>query len=409
VTGTPRLTIIADDLTGAADTGAPFALAGFTTTIVFGTTVPRDTDVLVVNTNSRGLSGSDAAEANRTAVQRWVSPEGDSARGWVYKKIDSALRGHPAAELAAVMDAMGTSRALVAPALPAEGRSTVGGRQFLDGIPLEDTPFGAQGVTSDLIGLFTPHAQGKTVPLDLATVRQGSMAIAEFLNGIERGVVIADAETNDDLAALAQAIALSGVSLLAGTAGLARQVAGALDGAGGESPLRPASAPGQGTLIVAGSRDQVTANQVDHLREHGIPIVTLAAHHLDGHLLEAEVLVPLAERLEGGESVVLTTVGLHSPMHGPGKVRGRLATIVATPAIRSNLGGLVLTGGDVAMGILQELTITELRLGGEVRPALPWTVGHFAAGSSLPVVTKAGSFGEADALLACLDLLRRSG
>jgi uncharacterized protein YgbK (DUF1537 family) len=166
------------------------------------------------------------------------------------------------------------------------------------------------------------------------------------------------------------------------------------------------SAPGKGTLIVAGSRDQVTADQVDHLREHSVPIISLAAHHLDGHNLNAEVMAPLAAGLAAGESVVLTTVGLHSPMHGPGEVRERLATIVASPDVRSNLGGLVLTGGDVAMGTLQELGITELRIGGEVRPALPWTVARFADGTQMPVVTKAGSFGEADALMACLNLLQ---
>ncbi|HYI24652.1 MAG TPA: four-carbon acid sugar kinase family protein, partial [Thermomicrobiales bacterium] len=283
MTGSPRLTIIADDLTGAADTGAPFAMAGFTTTIPFGIDHPSETDVLVINTHSRGLSGSEAAAANRTAVQTWVSPVGDGSRGWVYKKIDSALRGHPAAELVAVMEAMGTHKALVAPALPAEGRTTVGGRQLLDGIPLEDTTFGAMGVTSDLVAVFDPRARGHTISLDLATVRRGPDAIGQFLKKVDHGVIIADAETEDDLAALAQALASSDLALLAGTAGLARHLARVLPGTRTHAPIRPTSLPGQGILIIAGSRDQVTANQVDHLREHGVPIVSLAAHHLDGH------------------------------------------------------------------------------------------------------------------------------
>ena len=64
-----------------------------------------------------------------------------------------------------------------------------------------------------------------------------------------------------------------------------------------------------------------------------------------------------------------------------------------------------MTGGDVAAGVLRRLSATALHLGGEIRPALPWGVVELANGTSLPVATKAGSFGEKDALQACHDHL----
>ena len=66
----PQLVIVADDLTGAADTGACFAGAGFATVIpLSGTTIP-DADVVVLSTDSRDMSASDAARAVTAAIAR---------------------------------------------------------------------------------------------------------------------------------------------------------------------------------------------------------------------------------------------------------------------------------------------------------------------------------------------------
>ena len=131
----PQLVIVADDLTGAADTGACFASAGLSTVIrLSGTTVPT-ADVVAVSTESRELDATAAAEAIRSAVMGLVGGQGDAEPRWIYKKIDSALRGHPREELLATMEAISATRTLVAPAFPAEGRTTVGGRQYIDGVP----------------------------------------------------------------------------------------------------------------------------------------------------------------------------------------------------------------------------------------------------------------------------------
>ena len=52
------------------------------------------------------------------------------------------------------MDTLGERGALVAPAFPAQGRTTVGGRQCVNGVPIERTAFGQDGATSDLGALF---------------------------------------------------------------------------------------------------------------------------------------------------------------------------------------------------------------------------------------------------------------
>jgi len=139
----PQVVVIADDLTGAADTGVAFARAGLTTLVYLqpGPFVPAD--VLVLSTHSRHLTRSEAAGLAGQAAERTRRVSPGRGPAWIYKKVDSTMRGHPGAELAAVMGALGVDRALVAPAFPEQGRTTVNGRQLVGGRPLDATPFGA--------------------------------------------------------------------------------------------------------------------------------------------------------------------------------------------------------------------------------------------------------------------------
>src|SRR5262249_50022835 len=59
----------------------------------------------------------------------------------VYKKCDSVLRGHVAAECLAVTRATGKQRVLLIPANPSRQRIIRGGDYFVDGVPLAQTAF----------------------------------------------------------------------------------------------------------------------------------------------------------------------------------------------------------------------------------------------------------------------------
>src|SRR5689334_23044685 len=110
----PRFWIIADDLTGALDTAAPFAARGWRTCVVpwpgpspraLSAAVRRssaDHDVVVVDTASRHVAANEAGRRVRAVVAaaRRVDADAASPRAF-YKKIDSTLRGHVAVELAA--------------------------------------------------------------------------------------------------------------------------------------------------------------------------------------------------------------------------------------------------------------------------------------------------------------------
>ncbi|MDP6037373.1 MAG: four-carbon acid sugar kinase family protein, partial [Candidatus Latescibacteria bacterium] len=116
--------VIADDFTGACDTGLQFARAGLNTRVVVDgmDDIGGGVDVLVATSESRNCTRLDA----ESRVRQVCEALGEIPR-LVYKKVDSALRGHLATEIRTVMGALNRDLCLVAPAFPEMGRITVGG------------------------------------------------------------------------------------------------------------------------------------------------------------------------------------------------------------------------------------------------------------------------------------------
>lgn len=404
----PQLVIVADDLTGAADTGACFASAGFATVVpLSGTTIPN-ADVVVISTESRDLDRTEAAEAVRSALIAIAGDQRDARPRWIYKKIDSALRGHPRDELFAAMDATGARGAVVAPAFPAEGRTTVGGRQHIHGVPVEASGFGGAGAVSDLLALFESDKGPPVRLLDLATLRGQPDALRRLLYDDSNGIVVADAETDDDLMTLGRAVAAGRLPLFCGSAGFARQLAGALPLTRNTRPRSDVVRRSGPILIAAGSQHEATGRQIQLLRESGVPIVRPGQSLIDDPATPIDAaVVQVATHLAAGRSTVLTTQGLTpSPLRGHA-VAARLAQIVAAPEVCGQVEGLVLTGGDVAAVVSTALGAKALWLDGEITPGLPRGVfegGRLHAGR---VATKAGSFGDDNALRSCIDHLAR--
>jgi uncharacterized protein YgbK (DUF1537 family) len=368
------MAIIADDLTGAADTGAAFAEEGRPVLLALTPGSLPPAGVVALSTESRHLPQAEAESCVRQAAGRL-----QAAR--FYKKIDSTLRGHPGAELAVLMESLGLERALVAPAFPAQGRITLAGRQYVDGQPLDPA----------LLTLFGRDPRRPAKLLDLETVRRGPGAISARLGGPEPAIWVADAETEADLTLLAQAALESEMRLLCGSAGLARALA-----AGGNPHPRPLSLWERGeegpgargpALVVAGSRHPRTLRQVEFAGRQGVAIVR-----------PQPGVTEVQKYLRRGRPVIVTTAGLEEWPAGSAAVAARLAQIVLETG--SAAGGLALTGGDIAAAVCATLKANGVWLYGEVAPGIPWGI---LAGRR--VVTKAGGFGADNALVEIIQFL----
>jgi len=395
--------IIADDLTGAADAAAPFAVAGCATAIPLRGAPPA-AGVLSVSTNSRDLPPDAAVAAVRAALTDLLTGAGKRP-DLVYKKIDSALRGQIRAELIATMDVLGIRRAVVAPALPSEGRTTRGGRQYADGVPLERSAFAGDGTSSNVVELLAGPGTGPPVRLvELDTVRARSADLSAVLAA--DGIVVVDAETDMDLDLIVRGATDARIELLAGSAGLARALARTISQSSASLSSRTLAASGKPVLVVAGSRHAGTARQIEQLERKGAVVVRTDQQELDGPGGRLDVAMESVERaLAAGHHTVLTTAGCKPSPSGSLSVATCLATVVESTPVRAGAGGLVLTGGDVAAAVCARLGATAIWLRGEVRPAIPWGTLTGGALPGMPIVTKAGSFGDDDALVSAVEQL----
>ena len=269
----PEVIVIADDLSGAADTGVAFVKRGYQTLVIWDVLSVPPVDVLVFSTESRHIPRDQAVAKVRAAVSQ-LSNLGDPA--FIYKKIDSTLRGHPAAELAVVMNGFDIAKALVAPAFPAQKRVTVSGIHYIDGLPLDQTTFGKEVATANVCELFRDgRARNDVVELGLDIVRMGEFAITQKLRDCtsERIIAVADAETMEDLSALVRAGQAEGFRLYCGSAGLAGALAQTLTCKDTATQLRDFKYKGIGILGVIASRRDNTLRQIAFAKANGIPVV----------------------------------------------------------------------------------------------------------------------------------------
>ncbi|MCJ7661634.1 MAG: hypothetical protein MUO67_21000 [Anaerolineales bacterium] len=398
----PQITILADDLTGAADAGGFFGDLGLTTIVRLEFNSSYAGDALILNTHSRHLSQEEACQQNISAVQSLCASEKSPSSVWIYKKIDSTLRGHPFAELRAIMEQLNYAHALVAPAFPDQGRTTVNGRQLVYGQPLEYTHFKDQVPSSSLQALFSPNTSGRQIKcINLSLVREGVESVKRSFQGRSPSIFIADAETEGDLRTLAKAAVAENIHLLCGSAGLSRALGQVLS-LRSSVPAPGVPTPKEGPiLIVAGSCHPATHRQIECASRSGTVVLSPTS-------LDTAAAQSVAFKLSQGQDVLLSTEKIERlPAHNQ-KIAQSLGWITGQVTEKVEIGGLVLTGGDTAQAVLQSLECSAIWLHGEIEPGIPR--GQLLGGSQsgLPLVTKAGGFGSDRSLSNALSFLKKN-
>lgn len=330
------LVIIADDLTGALDTAAPFAARGLHTEVALtveavASGVAKAPEVLSINLASREKMPQEAFRAASRVI------EGLPSGARLFKKIDSRLKGHVAVEL----DAISYRHALVAPAIPAFGRVVRDG-----------------------------HVQGFGVvePISVAGALRHHASRAR----------IADTESDRDLQQALAGAEAEGIDLLVGARGLAEALALDMTGRCDADLVAP---PRGNSLFVIGSHDRITLEQLDHLRA------------LDNVCALAAPNGVLASAVPEGASLVLVQATPGDEVMSPDDVAQNLASSVH-PELTTRAKTLLLCGGATAEAVLARMGVECFRLQGECLPGL----GLAYAGGQC-IIAKSGGFGQPDTLV----------
>ncbi|HEV7322945.1 MAG TPA: four-carbon acid sugar kinase family protein [Ensifer sp.] len=329
------LAIVADDLTGALDAAAPFAARGMHVEVALvgeaiDSALRLKPDVLSINLGSRELSG-EAAGQRAAAALAGLPPE---AR--LFKKVDSRLKGHIAAEL----DAVTFRSALVAPAIPAFGRY----------------------VTDGCVRGF-----GVDAPI----------SVRERLGRHAARSIIPDTSTAAEMRAALEHAERTGVDLLVGARGLAEALAQHMTG---DAAAHAAEISGGPALFVIGSRDPITLAQIDALR-HSVAIRYLAAPN--GRLVDPK---------DDGSAITLVQAVAGEAEVSSEEVSEALAESIC-PNLARSVGTMLLSGGATAEAVLRKMNIQRFRLLGECLPGL-----GLAEVEGRCIIAKSGGFGSPDTL-----------
>jgi uncharacterized protein YgbK (DUF1537 family) len=388
-------TLIADDLTGACDAGALFSGAGPVGIVTDGLTADLNLDVIAADTETRALDAGQAAKAVWDMAHH-LAPR--LPLGPAIKKLDSTLRGQAAAELDAMLLATGLRAALVCPAFPGQGRTVVDGILRVHGSLAHTSSIGQDpfypGATSSVIDIVK-DGTGRTVAhLRLSDVRWSHEALRRVLDESAGELIVADAESDADLDALARAaLAVDPPLLLAGSAGLAGAVARAL-----KYPPPPRAVPRtKRWLIVAGSTHPATRAQIQALAD-----AATTGCWIDG--VREPDSGPLLKALAQGRPAFIAT---SPPSDGAeaerwGEMAAALAATAAEIVARAEPDVIAATGGDTAWALLEALGASRLEVTGA--PLSGLAIGTLVThdGSALSLLTKAGGFGAPDLFLSLL-------
>ncbi len=347
--------VLADDLTGALDAGVAFARPDAPLSVHLDLPLVLDDGAVVVPTRER--TAAEAVSAVDEAARR-LRPS-----GLVFKKIDSLLRGHWAAELAVLMRSGRFRRCVLAPAFPAQGRITADGRQWRrhgDG--------GHEALGGPLVDVLGG------IGLGAARWRPGDVVRADA------AVLVVDAATDGGLAAaVAAGRTLDGPVLWCGTGGLAQAL-------GGPPPVVDRlRAP---LLGLVGTVHPTTLGQLD----------ALARRYPDTVVPVDDGMMPA---LAGHAAAVLTfPVEPTNPAVAAAVIERRLAGVLAridTPRT------LFVTGGETLLATARALGASRLEVDAAFAAGVPWSRLCGGRWDGVTVLSKSGAFGAEDLLVRIVD------
>jgi uncharacterized protein YgbK (DUF1537 family) len=407
-----RIGVIADDLTGALDTGVQFRNWGLEVDSFIGN-LPhggsRRADVIVIDTETRNVNPSEAYERVNEST---LNLKNLGAQCF-YKKIDSTLRGNIGTEIDAIMEASKAEVVFFIPAYPMYGRTVVNGEMLVSGIPLDKTEYGGELCkrTSKIADIIACQGHRCIGHLNLEVIEKGSNAIKERVQELRKQgveIIIFDSRTEKHLSDAAKAS--DDVRVFVGSAGFASEVPVAL----GLKEPKP-------VLSVCGSTRAISRRQTEALRkrlafaeiEVNVDQIISSEYEAGGEIRRC--FETSVDAIKSGADVSIVTTPTEVSMkscspnyyldktHVHSRVEEALGDIVSFILKEVNLKGMILTGGATSLKVCEKLGHTKSSIMEELAPGIPMIM----LGDGMIAVTKAGGFGVEDSLVQAAQKLRR--
>jgi 3-dehydrotetronate 4-kinase len=415
---------IADDITGASDIGLMLSNNGLPATVFLGVPDPEielSTEAVVIALKIRTVP---ASEAVRQAVKaaKWLLANNSDQLLYKYcSTFDSTSAGNIGPVTDALLRLLGTDLTVILPAFPANGRTVRNGRLYVNDLPLNESSMRDHPLTpmteSYLPALMDAQTSpGLTASIASPVVDAGPIAIRKAIDSAHdcgKRFISIDTTTNEHLRAIAPAIA--GMKLITGSAGIAGAIpetlreAGKLDTRCSRTtmPLADGNA-----AILAGSCSEATRRQVEMFADSAVAIPIDVLKLASGAIDKKSIAARAVDAVANGNILVYSSIEpetLRSVQKSLGVEQSadlveETLAYVAQKLAQSDVRIFVVAGGETSGAVATALGISELRVGEEIDPGVPWLVTPTTPPTCLAF--KSGNFGRPDFFRYALDMLQ---
>lgn len=419
--------IIADDLTGANDTALQFHLRGSNTQILLDYEAYlqniKNAQTWAISTETRNIEPDLAYSKVKAATKMLVDKLNLE---FFYKKIDSTLRGNIALETLAMLEVLNWDAAVIVPAFPSEGRTTVGGYHLLKGTPIERTEV-ARDVHSPIFESHIPtllrsqlDAEKKDLVglIELSTIMNGAGPILFKINELiaqGKKLIVADSVSITDIEQVVLAINKSDYNILPTGSAACAQVLGNIWLPEMKNQYVQKTIPELPKLIISGSSTLTTENQINKLMDSddfdNTYFINLDLNTIINGITD-ELVDRIVKNLGQSNIVIVHTSHLIKDFDGfsddclkAGLTKPKLASLITdflaelTKTVVNRRDVILITlGGETSYKCCSAIDSLQLQLVDEVAPSIALSIDHKAQW----IVAKSGNLGTSNTLIDIL-------
>lgn len=414
---------IADDFTGATDLANTLVREGMRTVQWIG--VPEgvadvpEVDAVVVALKSRTIEPENAVAQSVRALR---ALQAAGARQIYFKycsTFDSTPRGNIGPVLEALLDELNADFTVACPAFPENGRTVYQGHLFVDGALLSESGMRNHPLTpmtdAHLVRVLGAQMSGRVGLIPFPVVEAGTRDIEIAMERLRsEGVrcAIVDALTKHHLHAIGKAC--RNLELVTGgsgvAAGLPRNFGPAAIHATAAATLPANKGP---AVVLAGSCSEATRAQIEKSKAvyPSFFVDPVALHH--GEDVSAQAVRWAVDALHREAVVIyssmppedLAQIQASFGRDETGDLIERTFAQIATGLAAEGIRTFVVAGGETSGAVVSALGVRALRIGPEIAPGVPWTLGLYDD-EPLFLALKSGNFGSVDFFAKAIETLK---
>jgi uncharacterized protein YgbK (DUF1537 family) len=343
------IAVIADDLTGAAELAGIGLNRGLKTEVSTSVDKHCNADLLIIATDTRSLPVTEAKDIMHDLTGKLLQLQPQ----FIFKKIDSVLRGHIIEELQSQLTASGLKRALIVPGNPHHSKKLISDTFYYNDSPIHLSDFANDptfpAISSNIMELLRA---AKTIQL----VKPGEELPSE-------GIIIGGADSEESLQHWIKKT--DGNTLLAGSANLFTCLLEELTQSKKTEPIADPDITHR-RLFVFGSTFYQGKLNIENGMHHNIPVhyvpaATICAETSGDNVHGLFASHVAASIIACNNAIIAINPDSISDMKvDPVLLSQKMAAIVKQVITYTSLQELLIEGGATAWAILECLNIKKL-------------------------------------------------